>query len=81
MWVKSVKLMLFSVLRGMVHTKEVYSNDDQGKVYSNSKCHDLRGRGSGAGAMIRQYMQGKNFNPRRRQYSVYTMMYLMYNVV
>ena len=35
-----------SLLRGMVQTKLVYGNDDQGRVYENCKFYDPQGRGS-----------------------------------
>ena len=32
--------------RGIDQTNQIYSNDDQGRVYLNCKFHDPRGRGS-----------------------------------
>ena len=34
------------LLRSMVQTNEVYSNDDQGRIYLSCKFHDPWGRGS-----------------------------------
>ena len=45
-----VKMHYFFKLPGIDQTNQVYSNDDQGRVYQNCKFHDPWGRGSCAGA-------------------------------